>query len=89
MMESLATPQTVDAAVDWLLLYLEAEDIAGLAAHDEDELIEYHFGLGLLTRDAFSLWDNPPLLAATGAAHPDDAALVILKAAWRRLNPLH
>ena len=89
MEESPVKPVTVDEAVDWLLLYLEAEDIAAIAAQDEDELIDHHFDTCLLIRNAFSLWDNPALLAATGADHPDEASLVILRALWRRLNPLH
>ena len=75
--------------MEWLRLYLAAEDLATLAATDEDDLIDQHFALGLWIRNAFSLWDNPALVAATGTQHPDDAALVIIRALWRRLNPLH
>jgi len=89
MEENPVKPVTVDEAVDWLLWYLEAEDIAAIAAQDEDELLDQHFDTCLLIRNAFSLWGNPALLAAAGADNPDEASLVILRALWRRLNPLH
>ena len=82
-------PVTLEQAVEWLRLYLEAEDLSTLAATDEDDLIDQHSELGLLIRNAFSLWDNPALVAATGTQHPDDAALVIIRDLWRRLKPLH
>lgn len=83
------TPQTVAEAVDWLMLYLEAPDLAALAASDEADLIDQHFELGLMIRNAFALHENPALVAESGAANADDASLVIIRALWRRLNPLH
>lgn len=60
MEESPVKPVTLDEAVDWLRWYLEAEDIAAIAAQDEDELLDHHFDTCLLIRNAFSLWDTRP-----------------------------
>lgn len=52
----------------------------------EDELIDLHFDLDLVIRNAFKLHESDSkLLADCGVAHPDDAAGVIIQALWNKL----
>ena len=52
----------------------------------EEDLIEFHFGWGMSIRNYYNLWQNQALLRATGAENPDDASMVIIKAAWKALR---
>nr|WP_240618064.1 DUF6794 domain-containing protein [Methylomonas sp. Kb3] len=59
-----------------------------VASAEEDELVEFHFCLGVAIRNAFGL-HNPgsELAAACGTGiHPDDASGVIIRALWGRLQ---
>ena len=87
-------PRTLADAVERLSQDLTADELDALAAHREDDLIEYHFGLGARIRDEFGLWEpDSPLLADCaqqtangGWLHPDDASMVILRALMARLR---
>jgi hypothetical protein len=58
-----------------------------IAAMLEDDLIDFHLGLGLWIRNAFGLWkEDSKLLEATGERDPDDAALAIIRALWQSLR---
>ena len=81
-----ALPHTVTAAVDSLLHDLGEENLALIRTTEYDDLIDHHFGLGLLIRSLFVLHDNPALVQDTGASNPDDASLKILQALWRRMR---
>jgi hypothetical protein len=53
------------------------------------DLPSLHFGLGAWVRNELGLWQgNQALLEATGKSDPDDAALAIIEALWRRLRGL-
>lgn len=55
----------------------------------ENDLINYHFGLGAFVRSEFGLWaGNKELLKSCGSETmpPDDASTVIIKAVWKKLN---
>ena len=55
----------------------------------EQDLIRYHFGLGLWMRNNWGLWSESRLaqsLSASGLRHPDDMSGLIITAYWRRLN---
>jgi hypothetical protein len=80
-------PETVDEAVERLMSVLEDEHKAVLAFMQEEDLIDFHFSLGLAIRNAFGLhvpWSK--LLASCGVVHPDDASGVIIQALWRQLR---
>jgi hypothetical protein len=79
-------PLTVAAAVDMLLNNLGDEHLAVIRATDYDDLIDHHFGAGLLIRNLLALHENGVLLEDTGASNADDAALRVLQALWRRLR---
>jgi len=83
----LRPPETVAEAVDKLLFILSDEQKNEIAALQEDDLIDLHFGLGLAIRNAFGLHDpDSKLLADCETKHPDDGAGVIVKALWDKLH---
>jgi len=81
-------PTTVSEAVDRLVMVLNQEEKAGIAATSLDDLVsDYHFSLGQQIRNAFGLWgENPALMASCGTLVADDASSVILTALWIRLR---
>lgn len=80
-------PQTIEQAVSVLLEKLPAGGRLKIAAMSRDDLIILHFGLGTQIRNDFGLWSgNAALLESSGNSHPDDAAMAIIEALWRRLN---
>jgi hypothetical protein len=88
-MPSRQWPQTIDEAVGVLLVAITEESKIGIMRMPEVDLASLHFGLGTWIRNEFGLWQgNQALLEATGKGDPDDAALVIIEALWRRLRQL-
>ena len=87
-------PETVDEAVDRLMIVLDDEQKIDIATLQEDDLIYLHFSLGLAIRNAFRLHhaDSKLLASCNSAIHPDDVSEVIIKALWEQLksarNPL-
>ena len=80
-------PRTVQEAVRLLQRLVPEPEQAKIAAMSEDELINLHFGLGMWIRNNLGLWEPSSVLVwATGAAEPDDASTVIIKAFWQRLR---
>ena len=51
----------------------------------EDDLTLFHHGLGTAIRKDYNLWRNQALVKATGEAHADAAAMIIIKAVWQAL----
>jgi hypothetical protein len=78
-------PLTVPSAVEMLLKDLGDDSLGTLRATAYDDLIDHHFGLGLLIRNRCQLHDNPALVEATGTTTADDATLHLLQALWRRI----
>ena len=85
-MKHIPWPLTVPNAVDTLIKELEDDVLAVIRATAYDDLIDHHFGLGLVIRNRCHLHDNPTLVEATGASNADDASLHLLQALWRRLR---
>lgn len=55
----------------------------------EDDLVGYHFNLGLWMRNNWGLWGNSRLaqyLRRTGISHPDNMSGFILVSFWKHLN---
>ncbi len=51
----------------------------------EDEMIQYHMGLGISIRNSWGLWAGGPLakhMQELGFTHPDDMSGVILETFW-------
>jgi hypothetical protein len=80
-------PETVDGAVTFLLDVLEPHVKDEVLSVGENDIANFHFGLGMVIRNAFGLHEpGSLLLTATGTAHPDDASDIILLALWKRLR---
>ena len=79
-------PLKVRSAVERLLQVMPDDALSDLRATAYDDLIDHHFGLGLMIRDRCQLHANPALVEATGATNADDASLRLLQALWRRLH---
>ena len=80
-------PETVDEAVERLMTVLDDEEKNEIRSMTEDDLIDLHFSLGMVIRNAFDLhvpWSK--LLASCGVAHPDDASGIIINKLWRALQ---
>lgn len=85
-------PKTVEQAVDLMISSLGRDEKELIKNADEAELGQFHFGLGTGIREIFHLWHgNKELLKSCGSEemHPDDAAMVIIEALWRRLQTKH
>lgn len=84
----LSLPNTVEEAVNRLLVILSESECSEIASMQEDELFELHFCLGAAIRNAFEL-HNPAsklLSDCSTGIHPDDASQVIIIALWKRLK---
>ncbi len=80
-------PETVDEAVDRLIMVLDDEHKDALVAMPEEDLTDLRFSFGLAIRKAFKLYEpGSKLLASCGAVHPDDASGVIINELWLRLK---
>ena len=96
--DDMGWPSTVDAAVELLLQKLSGENRETLRAMPEEELITLHHRWGMGIRNSFGMWQgNTALLRSCAAARrsgasgvsvlfPDEAAMVIIEAAWRRVR---
>ena len=91
-------PDSVEAAVSFLLANPSDQDKGKVKSTAEDDLIKFHHGWGTGIRNDFGLWaDNRPLiescieLGGPICEDADSASGVIIKAVWNRLNdlPLH
>ncbi|MGZ8182320.1 MAG: DUF6794 domain-containing protein [Methylobacter sp.] len=86
-------PETVDEAVDRLMMILDGEQKIAIAVMQEEDLINLHFGLGMAIRNAFGLHEQGSKLLASrnnnesyNSVHPDDASGVIIRQLWNKLN---
>lgn len=80
-------PETVDEAVDRLMMIMEDEYKQSIAAMPEYDLLDLHFTLGMAIRNAFGLHaPGSKLLTNCGVTHPDDASGVIIRQLWKKLR---
>ena len=88
LQDNFKLPETVDEAVDRLMMVLDDEQKIALATLQEDDLINLHFSLGIAIRNAFGLHnaDSKLLASCDIATHPDDVSEVIIKALWEQLT---
>jgi uncharacterized protein DUF6794 len=81
-------PATISEAIERLQDILSPDEKRYIAVMDENDLIDLHFSLGLEIRNAFGLHDvDSQLQADCKTTHPDDAAGVIVRKLWERLQP--
>jgi hypothetical protein len=55
--QNIRTPETVAEAIDQLLMVLDSEQKATIAAMRQEDLVNLHFSLGMAIRNAFGLHD--------------------------------
>lgn len=68
---------------------LAPELIEEMRSGTEDDMIEYHHGLGTWLRNNWGLWADSQLkkyFNGIGVHHPDDMSGIILTSFWRHLN---
>ena len=76
-------PKTIDEAAERLLTELSEKEKERLKNTPEDELIVFHFSLGIFVRNHFGLWAGN---LCQSAMHPDDISSAIIKRAWEKLH---
>ncbi len=81
-------PSTIEEAVKYLLDRMPEADKLTLKNSAEDDLINYHLGLGADIRNRLGLWGNNKkfLDSLNGYYHPDDLSMKIIEAAWKELQ---
>ena len=87
-------PRDLDDCFARLEEILQPEDVEMMKSGTEDDMIQYHFGLGMWMRNNWGLWGDSRLARwfnAQGIQHPDDMSGIILDSFWRHLNekPIH
>lgn len=81
------SPKTLEEAVKVILSTMTDIEKELIRRSTEEELINFHFGLGADVRNKFGLWDdNYELLISCGELEPDAASMVIIKAVWEALQ---
>ncbi len=84
-------PKTLDETFTALECELTPSALREIRFSGEDDMIRYHFGLGMWMRNNWGLWAGGPLaqhFGALGIDHPDNMSGVILGAVWRHANGL-
>ena len=82
-------PKTLEVAVNQILSTMRDKDKEIIKNAPEEDLIKFHHYWGTGIRNEFGLWGgNKELLASCGSTdtHPDDAAMVIIEAVWKKLQ---
>jgi hypothetical protein len=81
-------PATLAEAHTALERMLSPQTLAEIdAMPSENEMIKYHFSLGLNIRNGWGLWAGSPLakyMQGLGFTHPDNMSGVILETFWRK-----
>lgn len=82
-------PKDLDDCFDQLKKKLKPEDLAKMKSGTEEDMIQYHFGLGMWMRNNWGLRKGGRLATwfnDKGIHHPDDMSGIILDSFWRHLN---
>jgi hypothetical protein len=82
-------PKDLDECFVQLEMLLEPDDIAEIRGGAEEDMINYHLGLGMWIRNNWGLWGGSRLAKwfnAKGVTHPDEMSGLILVSFWRHLN---
>ena len=80
-------PETVEEAVERLIMVLETHTKEEIKSMTEDDLVNLHFSLGMAIRNAFGLHEpGSKLMVSCGVEEPDEASGFIILELWKRLN---
>ena len=77
---------TVAEVVADIIENMSESEKVSVVSMPENSLINFHHGWGTRIRNDYNLWRNTALVKATGAQHPDDASMLIIKAVWQALR---
>jgi len=84
-------PRDLEDCFSELERMLSSSLIETIKSGNEEDLIDYHLGLGLWIRNNWGLWGDSRLrkyFSSQGIDHPDDMSGIIIDSFWRRLNSL-
>jgi len=82
-------PKDLDDCFAQLKKILSKDLIEKMKTGPEEDMIDYHHGLGTWLRNNWGLWKGSRLskwFNARGIKHPDDMSGIILDSFWRHLN---
>ena len=82
-------PETLEECFPALKKILKKSDIDKMRNGTEEDMIDYHMGLGCWIRNNWGLWGGSKLrkwFLARGIHHPDDMSGIILDSFWRHLK---
>jgi hypothetical protein len=82
-------PGNLDECFVELNRLLPEDEIEKMKMGSEDEMVNYHFGIGMWMRNNWGLWGGSHLkewFNEKGIYHPDDMSGIILESYWRYLN---
>jgi hypothetical protein len=82
-------PSDLDDAMTQLDRILRSEDLDTMRTGTEDDMAQYHFGLGMWLRNNWGLWAGSRLARwfnERRIRHPDAMSGIILDSYWRRLH---
>jgi hypothetical protein len=82
-------PSSLEDSFQELKRMLNPELIKKMQQNPEEQMAEYHMGLGLWMRNNWGLWRGSRLKTyfnGIGIFHPDDMSGIILDSFWRYLN---
>jgi hypothetical protein len=84
-------PKSLDEVIEVLLKTLSPKTLAMVAATTEEELINFHFSLGMDIRNRLGSWlADPELMASFGfTTHEDDMSDIVIRALWAKLQARH
>ena len=82
-------PEDLESAFKELSSMLSPILIDEMKNNSEEDMIQYHRGLGMWLRNNWGLWGSSKLsnyFKNIGINHPDDMSGIILDSYWRKLN---
>jgi len=82
-------PKDLDDCFAELKRILSKEEVEDMKSGPEEDMIDYHHGLGTSLRNTWGLWGGSRLsrwFNEKGIQHPDDMSGIILDSFWRHLN---
>ena len=85
-------PKDLDDALNELDKAFDAKEKGKIMAKkDQEDMVEYHMGLGMWLRNNWGLWAGSRLYASLyqlGLSQPDDMSNLIMEEYWRKLHGL-
>ena len=87
--EKIYIPKNLDECFVQLEKFLKPEEIKKIKDGTEEDMVLYHFTLGMWMRNNWGLWGDSHLAKwfnTQGITHPDDMSGIIMTSFYRYLN---